>query len=213
MSEPAIVAGIAKTTLPPNPRVTWDDWVGDYARIRDLIEATWPDKFRAFNQRLFTPGGFHKGNAARERQWETDSGRAEFTAPRTLSSLGHAPEGEELTLVTLRSNDQFNTTVYGFSDRLRGLEGRRDVLLINPEEIARRGLVEGQAVTVECALDDHIPRSVQGLRVTAYDLPDACVVAYYPEANPLIPLDQHDELSKTPAYKGIPVRIRPGGRP
>ncbi|HEV2743935.1 MAG TPA: FdhF/YdeP family oxidoreductase, partial [Rubrobacter sp.] len=113
LSEPAIVAGIAKATLPPNPRVTWDDWVADYARIRDLIEATWPDKFRAFNDRLFTPGGFHKGNAARERSWETESERAEFTAPGVLSSLGRAPEGEELTLVTLRSNDQFNTTVYG----------------------------------------------------------------------------------------------------
>jgi molybdopterin-dependent oxidoreductase alpha subunit len=210
LSEPAIVAGIAKATLPPNPRVPWDHWVADYARIRDLIEATWPDKFRAFNARLFTPGGFHKGNAARERRWETESGRAEFTAPERLSSLGQSPEGEELTLVTLRSNDQFNTTVYGNSDRLRGIEGARDVLLINPEEMARRGLSEGEPVTVECALDDGVPRVVHGLRVTAYDLPDACVVAYYPEANPLIPLDQHDEMSKTPAYKSTPVRIRTG---
>ncbi len=209
LPEPAIVAGIAKATLPPNPRVTWDEWVGDYALIRDLIERTWPDKFADFNERLFTPGGFYKGNAARERVWKTDSGKAEFTAPEVLTSLGHEPEGEALTLVTLRSNDQFNTTVYGYSDRLRGLEGRRDLLLINPEEIARRGLSEGQTVTVECAIDDGTPRAVHGLRITPYDLPDACVVAYYPEANPLIPLDQHDELSKTPAYKSTPVRLRP----
>ncbi|TNC70907.1 FdhF/YdeP family oxidoreductase [Rubellimicrobium roseum] len=208
LSEPAIVAGIAKATLPPNPQVRWDDWVADYAVIRDLIEATWPDKFRDFNDRLFTPGGFHKGNAARERRWRTESGRAEFTTPEALTSLGHSPEGEEMTLVTLRSNDQFNTTVYGYSDRLRGLEGRRDILLINPEEMGRRGWAEGQAVTVECALDDGTPRAVHGLRLVPYDLPDACVVAYYPEANPLVPLDQHDELSHTPAYKGIPVRLR-----
>jgi molybdopterin-dependent oxidoreductase alpha subunit len=212
LSEPAIVAGIAKATLPPNPRVRWDDWVGDYGLIRDLIEATWPDKFGGFNARLFTPGGFHKGNAARERRWETESGKAEFTTPEVLSSLGKRPEREELTLVTLRSNDQFNTTIYGFSDRLRGLGGRRDILLVNPREMARRGLTEGQSVTVECALDDGVPRAVHGLRVTPYDLPDACVVAYYPEANPLIPLDQHDELSKTPAYKSTPVRLRAEAR-
>jgi molybdopterin-dependent oxidoreductase alpha subunit len=210
LSEPAIVAGLAKATLPPNPRVRWDDWVGDYALVRDLIEQTWPDQFRDFNARLFTPGGFHKGNAARKRRWETESGLAEFTDPETLSSLGR-PLGEgELTLVTLRSNDQFNTTVYGGSDRLRGLEGRRDLLLISPEEMARRGLSEGQTVAVECAVEDGTERIVRGLRVTPYDLPAACVAAYYPEANPLIPLGCHDELSKTPAYKGIPVRLRPG---
>jgi molybdopterin-dependent oxidoreductase alpha subunit len=208
LSEPAIVAGIAKATLPPNPRVKWDEWVGDYAQIRDLIQMTWPDKFADFNARLFTPGGFHRGNAARSRVWSTESGLAEFTAPENLTSLGHRPQGGELTLVTLRSNDQFNTTVYGQSDRLRGLEGRRDLFLVNPEEMARLGLSEGQRVTVECAVDDGVERRVEGLRVTAYDLPDACAAAYYPEANPLIPLGLHDELSKTPAYKGTPVRVR-----
>jgi molybdopterin-dependent oxidoreductase alpha subunit len=207
-SEIAIVAGIAKATLPPNPKVRWDDWTGDFASIRDLIEATWPDKFRAFNARLFTPGGFHKGNAARERRWETESGKAEFTTPEVLTSLGQPPEGQELTLVTLRSNDQFNTTIYGFRDRLRSLEGSRDILLINPEEMARRGLSEGQVVALECAIEDGTERIVRNLKVTRYDLPDACVGAYYPEANPLIPLGYHDQLSKTPAYKGVPVRIR-----
>ena len=207
-SEVAIVAGMAKAALPPNPRVRWDDWTGDYALIRAAIEATYPDKFADFNGRLFTPGGFYKGNAARDRQWETESGKAEFTAPEVLTSLGQEPEGEELTLVTLRSNDQFNTTIYGFSDRLRGLSGSRDILLVNPEEMARRGLAEGQVVTVECAIADGTDRAVRGLKVVPYDLPDACVAAYYPEANPLIPVGYHDELSKTPAFKGVPVRIR-----
>uniref|UniRef100_UPI001E61C52B FdhF/YdeP family oxidoreductase n=1 Tax=Microvirga roseola TaxID=2883126 RepID=UPI001E61C52B len=143
-SEVAIVAGIAKATLPPNPKVRWDEWTGDYGLIRDLIEATYPDKFGDFNGRLFTPGGFHRGNPAREREWKTESGKAQFTAPETLTALGEPPQEEEFTLITLRSNDQFNTTIYGFSDRLRGLSGSRDILLINPEEMGRRGLSEGQ---------------------------------------------------------------------
>ncbi len=210
-SEVAIVAGIAKATLPPNPKVKWDEWTGDYRLIRDLIEATYPDMFGDFNGRLFTPGGFYRGNPARDREWKTESGKAQFTAPEVLTALGLPPEGEELTLVTLRSNDQFNTTIYGFSDRLRGLSGPRDILLINPEEMGRRGLSEGQVVTLECAVEDGVERVVRGLKIVPYDLPDACVAAYYPEANPLIPVNYHDELSKTPAYKGVPIRIRTDG--
>ena len=206
-SELAIVAGIAKATLPDNPRVKWDEWAGDYALVRDLIERTYPDKFKNFNDRLFTPGGFHRGNAARERNWNTASGKAEFTAPATLSALGESPRDGAMTLITLRSNDQFNTTIYGFSDRLRGLEGR-DIVLINPEEMTRRGLAESQVVTLETAIDDGHTRAVDGLRVVPYDLPDACVAAYYPEINSLIPVSYRDEWSKTPAYKGVPVRIR-----
>lgn len=112
-----------------------------------------------------------------------------------------------MTLVTLRSNDQFNTTVYGFSDRLRGLEGGRDILLVNPEEMARLDLTEGQRVTLRSAHRDGVDRRVTGLRVVPYDLPDGCVGAYYPEANDLVPLALHDALSHTPAYKGAPVRI------
>ncbi|TNC47002.1 FdhF/YdeP family oxidoreductase [Rubellimicrobium rubrum] len=206
-SEPAIVAGIAKATLPPSPKVRWDEWVGDYAKVRDLIAQTWPDQFGDFNGRLFTPGGFYRGNAARDRQWKTESGRAEFTVPPSLQSLKRELRDGEYTLVTLRSNDQFNTTIYGYSDRLRGLDTDRMIVLMNPEEIARAGLHEGQAVRLVCALDDGHHREVGGLRVTPYDLPDRCVAAYYPEANPLVPLSLHDELSKTPAYKGTPVRI------
>jgi len=210
-SEAAIVAGIAKATLSPNPKVKWDEWMGDYSLIRELIEATYPEMFGDFNGRIFTPGGFYRSNAAREREWKTESGKAQFTTPEVLTSLGDPPKGEELTLITLRSNDQFNTTIYGFSDRLRGLSGPRDILLINPEEMDRRGLSEGQLVTLECAVEDGVERVVHGLTIVPYDLPDTCVAAYYPEANPLIPVNYHDELSKTPAYKGVPVRIRADG--
>ncbi|WP_295045046.1 FdhF/YdeP family oxidoreductase [uncultured Paracoccus sp.] len=210
MSETAIVAGIARATLPFNPRVAWDEWVGNYARIRDLIEETYPDQFADFNARMDEPGGFYRGNPARDRDWETDSGKAEFTVPADLSALGGDPAEGAFTLITLRSNDQFNTTIYGFSDRLRGLEGDRMIVLVSRDDMARMGLVEGQRVGLVTAIDDQIIRRVDGLAVTPYDLPPGCIAAYYPEANPLVPVTLHDQASKTPAYKGVPVRIDTG---
>ena len=207
MSELAIVAGMARSTLPDNPKVRWDAWTGNYALVRDLIAETYPEEFRDFDARKFTPGGFYRGNAARDRTWKTGSGRAEFTVPTTLTALGQEPAPGDYTLVTLRSNDQFNTTIYGFSDRLRGLEGTRDIVMINPEDMRRSGLVEGQRVALECTVEDGTERRVANLKVVPYDLPDGCVAAYYPETNALVPLDYHDELSKTPAYKGAPVRV------
>jgi molybdopterin-dependent oxidoreductase alpha subunit len=207
-SELAIVAGIAKATLPPNPKVDWDAWVGDYGVVRDLIEATYPDQFAEFNKRMFTPGGFYRGNAARERIWKTDSGKAEFTVPTTLSACGFEDAPGRYRLITLRSNDQFNTTIYGYSDRMRGIEGTRDVVLMNRAEIARAGLKEGQVVALVSDAEDGEHREVGGLTVTPFSLPDGCVAAYYPEMNPLIALSHHDCLSKTPAAKSVPVRIR-----
>jgi molybdopterin-dependent oxidoreductase alpha subunit len=207
LPEMAIVAGIAAATLPTNPKVRWDEWVADYAKVRDLIEATYPDKFKDFNKRLFTPGGFYKGNKARERIWETQSGKAEFTVPAGLSAIGVPDKPGRWRLMTLRSNDQFNTTIYGYSDRLRGIEGTRDVLLMHPDEIAAAGLNEGQRVSLVSDADDGEHRRVDGLTVTAFDLPRGTLAGYYPELNPLIPLWYHDKLSKTPAAKGVPVRI------
>ncbi len=208
LSEVAIVAGLAKATLPPNPAVTWDAWVADYATIRAAIERTFPTQFKDFNERLYTPGGFYRGNAARERIWKTEPGKAVFTAPEVLSATGVDDAPGRFRLITLRSNDQFNTTIYGYSDRLRGIEGRRNVLLINPEEMARAGLREGQRVALESDAGDDTARVVEGLSVTAFALPDGCIAAYYPEANPLVPLWYHDVQSKTPASKAVPVRIR-----
>ena len=206
-SELAIVAGIAKATLPPNPKVTWDDWVGDYALVRDLIETTYPEQFRDFNQRVFTPGGFYRGNSARERVWKTDDAKAQFSVPKAMNSVGFAPAEGRYRLMTLRSNDQFNTTIYGYSDRLRGIEGTRNVVLMNPDDIAAAGLVRGQTVALRTDAEDGVHRQVDGLVVTPYLLPRGCIGAYYPETNPLVPLGHHDAESKTPAYKGVPVRI------
>ncbi|KAA8610267.1 FdhF/YdeP family oxidoreductase [Salipiger aestuarii] len=206
-SELAIVAGMAEATLPANPALRWRDWTANYDLVRDLIEQTYPDDFADFNQRLMQPGGFYRGNPARDRIWKTDSGRARFTTPSTMSALGQAPGTTGMTLITLRSNDQFNTTIYGFSDRLRGLKGGRMVVLVNRGEMQRLGLSEGQVVALETLVDDGVARRVDGLTVTPYDLPDGCIAGYYPELNPLVPLGYHEKNSATPAYKGTPVRI------
>ncbi len=206
-SELAIVAGMAEATLPANPALKWREWTANYDLVRDLIERSFPDDFADFNQRLMQPGGFYRGNPARDRVWKTESGKARFTAPTVLSALGQAPGKAGMTLITLRSNDQFNTTIYGFSDRLRGLKGSRMLVLINRGEMRRLGLVEGQNVALETLVDDGIKRRVEGLTVTAYDLPAGCVAGYYPELNPLVPLSYHEKNSGTPAYKGTPVRI------
>lgn len=206
-SEVAIVAGMAKATLAPNPKVPWDDWCADYARIRDSIEATYPDLFRDFNGRVFTPGGFHKGNAARQRVWKTASGKAEFTPLRTLRAIGFDDAPGRYRLMTLRSNDQFNTTIYGYSDRLRGIEGTRDVVLMCPQDLAEAGLASGAVVSLVSDAGDGVDRRVDGLTVTPFRLPRGCIAGYFPELNPLMPVWYHDRTSLTPAAKGLPVRI------
>ena len=210
-SEIEIVSRIAEAVLPQNPKMPWGQWARDTAMVRDLIEKTYPEQFRDFNARIFTPGGFYRGNSARERQWKTESGKAEFVTPDALSATGYEDASGRMSLITMRSNDQFNTTVYGYSDRLRGIEGKRDVLLISPREIERHGLTVGERVALVSDAGDGIDRRVGVLEVMPFDLPDGCVGGYYPELNPLVPLSHHDRASKTPAYKSVPVRIERGG--
>jgi len=212
-SEVAIVAGIAKATLPPNPTWRWDEWTADYGKIRDLIEATYPDQFKDYNARMFDAGGFYRGNPARDRDWKTETGKARFTTPTVLSAVGVGDAPGRYHLITMRSNDQFNTTIYGHSDRLRGLEGSRSVLLMNPQDIERDGLHVGDVVSLVGDAGDGAERLVGGLTVTAFNLPSGCVGGYYPEMNPLMPLWYHDVDSKTPAAKGVPVRISAGKKP
>ena len=170
-SELAIITGIAKATLAHHDKLNWDGWTGDYGLVRDLIELTYPEDFRDFNQRMFEAGGFYRGNEAHERVWKTDSGRAVFTTPGQLNSIGFQDEPGRYRLITLRSNDQFNTTVYGYSDRLRGIEGTRDVLMMNPEDIVVAGFTNGQKVTLKTDVNDGIERRLPGLTLTAYQLP------------------------------------------
>jgi len=208
-SEPAIVAGLAKAALPMNARVPWDEWVADYSRIRDAAAETFPDIFGGFNERLKTPGGFPRPRAARERVWKTKTGKANFVVPAGLRADPDIPLQRKgvLQLITLRSNDQFNTTVYGYDDRFRGVSGTRDVVFIGRNDMVRLGLEEGQSVTLRTEAGDGRERQVSGLQVVAYDLPDGCIAAYYPECNRLIPLWHHAERSKVPAAKSVPVRV------
>ena len=211
-SEPWIVAALAQATLPPGAaKVDWRAWVADYALVRDAIEATYPKDFADFNGRLFTPGGFPRKLAARERKWNTASGKATFIVPAGLDEdPDEVKRGDVLQLITLRSNDQFNTTIYGYDDRFRGIKGTRMILLINARDISRFGLAEGQEVTLSAFTRDDVVREVAGFRVHEYAIPDGCVGAYYPECNPLIPLWHHAERSKVPAAKSVPVAIKTG---
>jgi molybdopterin-dependent oxidoreductase alpha subunit len=207
-SEPAIIAGVARRLLPPNPKVPWEAWVGDYSKVRDAIEATYPDQFKAFNARFHTPGGFRRPNKAAERDFSAvPGGKAAFMVPPALSATGFKDGDGVLRLVTVRSNDQFNTTVYGYDDRFRGIRGTREVLLMCDADIRRFGLHDGDEVGLETAWGDGIRREKRGLRVVAYDIPEGCVAGYYPELNRLIPLGHHAEESKVPAGKAVPVRI------
>lgn len=208
-SEAAIIAGIAQALLPPNSRVPWGGWVNDYALIRDAIERTWPEIFRDFNQRMFTPGGFHRPLPARHRQWKTETGKANFIRLSAIDADPdmREPNGDVLRLMTLRSNDQFNTTIYGFEDRFRGIHGTREVLLISPQDIERHGLRAGDRVTVSTVAEDFV-REVPNLQVVPYAIPVGCAAAYYPECNVLIPLWHHAVGSQVPASKSIPIRIR-----
>ena len=155
---------------------------------------------------MWKPGGFHRPLAARHRIWNTKTGKANFIVPEALlKEVETAPEENVLHLFTLRSNDQFNSTIYSYDDRYRGVYGTRKVLLMNAHDIARLDLEEGQMVTVSTEARDQIRREVRDMRVTQYDVPKGCCAGYYPECNPLIPWWHHAEGSKTPAAKSIPV--------
>ena len=212
-SEPAIIAGLAKATLGATQRVPWDEWVGDYSRIRAAIQRTWPAIFEGLEEKMWRPGGMTRPLAARERKWNTRSGKANFIKPTQLFAGREESFGQPgvFQLVTFRSNDQFNTTVYGFDDRFRGVKGTRTVVFMNRADMARDGYEDGDLVDIRTVADDAVERAVLGFRVVAYEIPEGCVGAYFPEANPLIPLRHHDRKALTPAYKATPVRIARSG--
>jgi molybdopterin-dependent oxidoreductase alpha subunit len=212
LSEPAIIAGLAKALLPTVPamaHVDWDGWVGNYARIRDAIEETFPDIFFRFNERMWMPGGFRKPVAASHREWKTASGKATFIAPDALDENPdmRAKGADILRLFTVRSDGQFNTTIYSNDDRFRGVYGTRMVLFMARVDMDRLGLAEGDMVRAQTPSSDGVARSVAGLRVTEYSIPAGCVAGYYPECNPLIPLWHYAKESKVPAAKAIDIKV------
>ncbi len=208
-SEPAIVAGLAKALFGATKNVPWDEWVGDYAKVRAAIARTWPDIFHDFEDRMWKPGGFHRPLAAQQREWKTASGKAGFIFPPSLDEDDDmsASGGDVIRLTTLRSFDQFNTTVYGNHDRFRGIHGTRLVLMMNEADIARLGFADGELVRATTVATDGAPREVDNLRIVRYDIPAGCAAGYFPELNPLVPLWHHAVGSQVPAYKSIPIRL------
>jgi len=207
-SEPAIIAGMASATL-PHSKVDWLALVADYDRIRDCVERTVPG-FENFNARIRVPGGFRMPLPPTERKWTTPTGKAMFSVFPGVRE-NYAPWADDvLRLVTIRSHDQYNTTIYGMDDRYRGVFGRRDVLFMNPADLAARGLEHGDLVDIETI---SLKRTLRLEKITAieYGIAAGSVAAYYPEANVLVPLDYIDEECGTPSYKSIPVRILRSG--
>ncbi|MDR6952074.1 molybdopterin-dependent oxidoreductase alpha subunit [Ancylobacter sp. 3268] len=205
-SEPAIIAGMARATLGAGSKVAWEKLVGDYALIREDIQAVFPI-FQAYNARLKQPGGFHLTSLARERIWATPTGKANFLVVEGLCEDSSVAAEEALWLTSVRSHDQYNTTLYSNSDRYRGVYNQRDVIFLNEEEMAKRGLKADDRVDIVTLSTDGVERAVRGFRVVPYAFPDGGCAAYYPEMNPLVPLYARDPMSFTPAYKGVPVRL------
>ncbi|CAB3839582.1 FdhF/YdeP family oxidoreductase [Achromobacter anxifer] len=204
-SEPAIVAAMARATL-PHSKVDWLGLVQNYDRIRDLIERTIPG-FDDYNARIRVPGGFRMPLPPTERKWHTPTGKAMFSVFPGVRERYEPWPDEVLRLVTIRSHDQYNTTIYGLDDRYRGVFGRRDVLFMNPEDLAEQGLEHGDLVDIETVSPTRTLR-LAGITAIEYSIARGSVAAYYPEANVLVPLDYIDKECGTPSYKSIPVRIR-----
>jgi len=204
-SEVAIVAGIAQATLENGGGIPWQRFTDDYSTIREAIAATLPQLFHNFNERVQTPGGIYLGNAAAERRWHTATGKARFMTHAIPDMT--LPTGQ-LRLMTIRSHDQFNTTVYDMHDRYRGIHGTRHVVLLNQADLAERGLTDGDAIDVfsHCS-EDGLTREARGFKAVAYDIPRGCAAAYFPETNGLVSKDSFAIGSRTPLSKFIPITV------
>ncbi|KAF0814908.1 putative oxidoreductase [Andreprevotia sp. IGB-42] len=210
LSEPAIVARLALAAL-PHSKTPWLWLVEDYDRIRDKI-AEVIDGFADFNQRVHVPGGFYLGNSARERNWKTASGKARFIAHAVPTDLPIATLRRQhadvplFNLMTVRSHDQYNTTIYGLDDRYRGVYGHRRVCFINPADLARLGFAAGQWVDMTSVWHDG-ERVARRFLLVEYDIPAGCLASYYPETNALVPLSSMADRARTPASKSVPVKL------
>ncbi|NBT24851.1 CbbBc protein, partial [bacterium] len=201
-SEPAIVAGIGKKLF-PGGAVDWDSLVADYDRIRERIEAVIPE-FEGYNEKIRRPGGFPLRNPAAHREWNTSTGKAQFILNQ-LPDLSLAPG--RLRLMTLRSHNQYNTTVYDSGDRYRGITGERRVIFLHPTDMQERGLTAKSSVTIRSHAADRRERQAPGFRPVPYDIPRGCAAAYYPETNVLVGVDEHAVKSFTPMSKYIEVTL------
>jgi molybdopterin-dependent oxidoreductase alpha subunit len=203
-SEPAIIAGMAQATL-PNSKVPWKELIGDYDKIRTMIELTVPG-FENFNGRIRHPGGFQLPVPPQQRQFMTPSGKAVFSVYDGVKEDADVLGEGILRLITMRSHDQYNTTIYAMDDRYRGVFGRRDVLFMNEDDLAANQIEHGDLVDIVTALPGAHLR-MEGITAIAYQIARGSVGTYYPEGNVLVPLDYYDKDCGTPGYKSVPVRV------
>jgi formate dehydrogenase major subunit len=203
-SEVDIVCSLAEATLSPELGIPWSGFRADYGAIRRSIARVVPD-CAAYDEKVDQPGGFVLPHPPRDRrEFPTEGGQAVFTA--SPIEVLHVPEGR-LLLQTIRSHDQFNTTIYGLSDRYRGIENGRRVIFLHRDDVVAHGLEEGDLVDIISEWEDGSERLVPSFRVVAYDQPRGCAAAYYPETNPLVPLEHTAEGSNQPASKSVIVRL------
>ncbi|MEV4874265.1 FdhF/YdeP family oxidoreductase [Streptomyces syringium] len=204
LSEPAIVCRLARRVLGTESTTPWEEFEKDYATIRDRVSRVVPG-FEDFNARVARPGGFTLPHAPRdERRFPTATGKANFTAAPV--EYPKAPEGR-LLLQTLRSHDQYNTTIYGLDDRYRGIKNGRRVVLVNPDDARTLGLADGAYADLVSEWTDGTERRAPGFRVVHYPTTPGCAAAYYPETNVLVPLDHTADTSNTPASKSLVIRL------
>jgi molybdopterin-dependent oxidoreductase alpha subunit len=211
LSEPAIVSRLARAVFGPQSRVPWADFEADYSLVRDRIGRVVPG-FEDFNTKVARPGGFTLPHGPRDtRSFPTSTGLANFTAAPV--EYPAVPEGR-LLLQTLRSHDQYNTTIYGLDDRYRGIKGGRRVIMIHPDDAASHGLADGAYADLVSEWSDGTERRADGFRVVHYPTTRGCAAAYYPETNVLVPLDHTADTSNTPASKSVVIRLEAAtGRP
>lgn len=200
-SEVSIITGLAEVVA-GECASDWGKFRNDYSLIRDAIERVIPG-FDQYNQRVLEKGGFYLPNGPREGRFTTPDGKAHFSvAPITFDDL----KSDQLTLMTLRSHDQFNTVVYGYDDRYRGIVNSRRVLFLNAEDLKRLGFKPGDLVSISSFYQEQ-KRTVRDFTLVAYPIPLGCCAAYFPEANPLVPVSHRDPVSGCPASKKILVTL------
>jgi formate dehydrogenase major subunit len=205
-SEVDIVCSLALATLGGRHGIPWGVFRGDYGQIRRRIGRMVPG-CASYEEKVDQPGGFVLPHPPRDsRTFPTEKGRAIFTVSPT--EVLQVPEGR-LLLQTMRSHDQFNTTIYGLDDRYRGIKGGRRVVLVNQLDIEALGLRDGQHVDIVSEWEDDSERMAERFRIVSYDTPRGCAGAYYPETNSLVALDSKAVGSNQPAYKSIVVRLVP----
>jgi len=203
LSEPQIVARLARATLERRTTVDWEGLARNYDKIRDAIERVIPG-FDDYNARVRRDGGFYLPNAARERVFKTASGKAHFTI-HALPEHNLAPD--QFLMMTIRSHDQFNTSVYSANDRYRGISDGRRVVFLNPDDIAATGLHARQVVDLVSHFEGE-ERMARAFVVVPYDIPRRCAATYFPEANVLVPVRSVAAKSNTPASKSVVISIR-----